>query len=70
MTEQVALQRIATQLGEESLLLAGLHALGDDAQVQRLAQGDDGRDDGACCEHAATVARRGRRVLKSCLNPA
>ncbi len=37
MPEQVALQRVAAQLGQEVLLDAGFHPFGDDPQAQRLA---------------------------------
>ncbi|RMS60168.1 hypothetical protein ALP65_04561, partial [Pseudomonas aeruginosa] len=43
--EQEALQRIAAEAGQELLLGLGFHALGDDLQVQRAAEGDDRRDD-------------------------
>ena len=42
MPEQVTLQRVTAQFGKERLLLGRLDPFGDDAQVKRLAQGNDG----------------------------
>ena len=44
--QQIPLQGIATQAGQQFLLLGGFDAFGHDVQAKRLAQGDDGGHDG------------------------
>ena len=42
--EQVSLDLVAFEQPQEIGLLLGLHAFGDDFQIQGMSQGDDGRN--------------------------
>ncbi len=61
MPQQVTLQCITTQPGEKILLNAVFDAFGNNAQLQSLTNGYDGRDDGSIIAvmvkiaHEATV---------------
>ena len=43
-SEQVTLKGVTAQLGQEILLLGGFHTFGHHFQIQRLAEGDNRRD--------------------------